>query len=156
MVSQDFVLNPRPLLQLLCSPREIDLRRGQCSCRICARILLIRSAVMVSQQQRDIPLLMANPWWCRSSSSSGTHRHRAAKEVHLATAVFYFSIRDFCVAMPFVADQSSTLLRMRLSLRLPRLQHRRSWSSHHRQCRRLFRRWHHPLPILVKPPVRVY
>jgi len=31
-----------------------------------------------------------------------------------------------------------------------RLQHRHSWSSHHRRCHRLFRHWRHPLPVLVK------
>jgi hypothetical protein len=39
---------------------------------------------------------------------------------------------------------------MRLSLRLPRLQRRRSWSSHHCRCCHLFRRWRHPLLVLVK------
>jgi len=55
--------------------------------------------------------------------------------------------RSVCVALPFVAAQSSTLPRMRLLLRLPRLQRRRSWSSHHCRCRHLFRRWRHPLPV---------
>jgi len=55
--------------------------------------------------------------------------------------------RSVCVALPFVAAQSSTLPRMRLLLRLPRLQRRRSWSNHHRRCCHLFRRWRHPLPV---------
>jgi len=40
-------------------------------------------------------------------------------EVRLAAAVFFFfsNQRSVCVALPFVAAQSSTLLRMRLLLR---------------------------------------
>jgi len=72
-------------------------------------------------------------------------------KVRLLLLCFFFPIRDrVCVALLFVAASSSTLPRMRLSLRLPRLQRRCSWSSHHHRCRRHFRRWRHPLPVFVK------
>ena len=87
----DVTKTPRPRRP----PGEIDLCRGYRPRRICARIPLIRSTVVISQQQRDISILVANPWWCRLLSSLGTHHHRAAVEVRLAAAVFFFfPIRD--------------------------------------------------------------
>jgi hypothetical protein len=65
---------------------------------------------------------------------------RKYPEVRLAAAVFFFFFP--------IRDRFASPCRPRLSLRLPRLQRRRAWSSHHRRCPRLFRRWRHPLPVL--------
>jgi hypothetical protein len=75
---------------------------------------------------------------------------RKYPEVRLADVFFFFDQRSVCITLPFVAAPSSTLPRMSLSLCLPKLQRQRSWSSHHRRCHHLFRRWRHPLPVLVK------
>jgi len=199
----------------------------------CTRIPLILYAIVVLQP-RDVPPPVANPWQCRSSSSSGTtslwglrkachafalslplaphldpcpfrttgqalpptsmpwarvhscggrswgcqataplglsghhavgvvespaqpHCHwlpwvwvRAAEEVHGGSSccwcfLFCSDQRLDCVALLFITTSSSTLLRMRLSLPLPRLQCWRSWSSHHHWCRAFFRWWRHP------------